>query len=263
MIAHAVEANVPLDFVSTHVYANDTSEDVFGTHETIPRSDMVGRAVRKVYDEVRKSARPQLPIHWSEYNASYKNEVEVTDSAFMGPWLANNILQCDGLTTTMAYWTFSDVFEEQGIVKKPFYGGYGLIAEGGLPKAAFNAFRMLHRLGTERLDSNSPNVLVTKRSDGTLVIAVWNYSTMPDTGTLQAVKLGVDGWTGNPRYMVEILDPQHGSALNTWQAMGSPAFPTRQQFEAMRKSASATQKLNSSSFALPPQGLALIEVTNR
>ena len=30
-IRHAVENNVPVDFVSTHVYANDSSEDVFGT----------------------------------------------------------------------------------------------------------------------------------------------------------------------------------------------------------------------------------------
>ena len=43
----------------------------------------------------------------------------------------------------MSYWTFSDVFEEQGVVKQPFYGGYGLIAENDLPKPAFNAFKLL------------------------------------------------------------------------------------------------------------------------
>ncbi len=59
MIAHAVEANVPLDFVSTHVYANDSSEDVFGTHENIPRSEMVARAVRKVYQQVKASRVPR------------------------------------------------------------------------------------------------------------------------------------------------------------------------------------------------------------
>src|ERR1700688_384941 len=85
MIDHCVRGGVPLDFVSTHVYANDSAEDVFGTHEKIPRSEMVARAVRKVYDEVKHSPRPDLPIHWTEYNASYKNEVDVTDSAFMGP----------------------------------------------------------------------------------------------------------------------------------------------------------------------------------
>ncbi len=44
--------------------------------------------------------------------------------------LANNIRLRDGLTSMMSYWTFSDVFEEQGAVKTPFYGGYGLIAAG-------------------------------------------------------------------------------------------------------------------------------------
>ncbi len=57
------------------------------------------------------------------------------------------IRQCDGLVEHAGYWAFSDVFEEQGVVKQPFYGGYGLIAEDGLPKPAFNAFKLLHRLG--------------------------------------------------------------------------------------------------------------------
>ena len=125
-IQHCVDGNVPVDFVSTHVYANDTAKDVFGTDEQIPRDQMVYRAVRKVHDQVKASAKPDLPLIFSEYNASYKNEVDVTDSAFMGPWLANTIRQCDGLTDIMSYWAFSDVFEEQGVVKRPFYGGLRL-----------------------------------------------------------------------------------------------------------------------------------------
>ncbi len=62
----------------------------------------------------------------------------------MGPYLADTIRQCDGLVDVLSYWTFSDVFEEQGVVKQPFYGGYGLIAEDGLSKPAFNAFKLLH-----------------------------------------------------------------------------------------------------------------------
>jgi hypothetical protein len=48
----------------------------------------------------------------------------------------------------MSISTFSDVFEEQGVTKQAFYGGFGRVAEGGIPKAAFNAFRLLHLLGT-------------------------------------------------------------------------------------------------------------------
>src|SRR6185437_11432663 len=35
-LQHVKDANVPIDFVSTHVYANDTAHDVFGTNEQIP-----------------------------------------------------------------------------------------------------------------------------------------------------------------------------------------------------------------------------------
>src|SRR2546423_3707632 len=55
-------------------------------------------------------------------------------SPYMGPWLAETVRQCDGLVQDMSYWTFSDVFEEGGVVKTPFYGGFGLLAAGGIPK---------------------------------------------------------------------------------------------------------------------------------
>jgi xylan 1,4-beta-xylosidase len=264
MITHAVEGQIPLDFVSTHVYGNDLSKDVFGTDETIDRSVMVSRAVEKVYKQVKASSRPDLPIIWSEYNASYKNEVDVTDAAFMGPWLANNIRLCDGMTTMMSYWTFSDVFEEQGVIKTPFYGGYGVIAEGGIPKAAFNAFAMLHRLGAQRSQPDLANALVTKRADGTLAVAVWNYADPGTTGTARKVHVALSGRTGTQRYHVELLDPDHGSALATWQTMGSPASPTRDQYERLQRAATVTQKLEStSSFMLPAHGLALVEVRPR
>ena len=260
MIAHAVQTQVPLDFVSTHVYGNDSAEDVFATHETIPRRDMVARSVRKVYDQVKASPHPDLPIIWSEYNASYKNEIDVTDSAFMGPWLANNIRMCDGMTALMSYWTFSDVFEEQGVVKTPFYGGYGLIAEGGIPKAAFNAFRMLHRLGDQRQQPELSDALVTRRSDGTLAVALWNYAPPSESSPARAVHLRLTGGSASAQFHVEIVDPDHGSALAAWQAMGSPAFPTREQFERLRQASTVTQKLDAPSFILPAHSLALAEI---
>src|ERR1019366_6763307 len=108
------------------------------------------------------------------------NEPEVTVSAYMGPWMADPIRQCDGLVNEMSYWTSSVVFEEQGVVKQPFYGGFGLIAAGRIPKPAYNAFRLLHQLGDERLtlasNSASDSILATRRRDGTLVVAAWNLA---------------------------------------------------------------------------------------
>ena len=57
-LQHVKDANVPIDFVSTHVYANDTAHDVFGTDEKIPRDEMVYRSVKKVHDQIASSPFP-------------------------------------------------------------------------------------------------------------------------------------------------------------------------------------------------------------
>lgn len=264
-IAHCAQNNLPLDFVSAHVYGNDSAHDVFATSETIGRRDMVARAVRKVFDQVQHSARPDLPIHWTEYNASYMNEPDVTDAPFMGPWLANNIRLCDGLATTMSYWTFSDVFEEGGVFKTPFYGGYGLIANYSIPKAAFNAFRLLHLLGDERLPVESDSALVTRHQDGALAIAVWNYVDPGGTGPSKTIAIHLRG-TAARQATVQRVDAGHGSSFEEWVRLGKPASPTRAQVEILRRAAAPGPAEVLSiidghlTVTLPAPGLALIEV---
>jgi xylan 1,4-beta-xylosidase len=267
-IKHCVEKDVPIDFVSTHIYADDKAKDIFGTKERIPRNEMVARAVRKVYDQVKNSALPDLPIHWTEYNATYKNEVSITDAPFMGPWLADTILKCDGLLTTLAYWTFSDVFEEQGVVKRPFYGGYGLIAAGHIPKASYNAFKLLHMLGTERIKLESSSTIATRRADGSLAIAVWNYAPPNKAGSKKHVRLVLKGLSGSNQLRIYLLDRNSGSPLEEWKRMGSPPFPTRAQQQQLRSVAELSPpevhpmrngKVGNASLDLPPHSLALIE----
>ena len=264
LINYCVQRQLPIDFVSTHVYGNDTAQNVLHMEETVSRRDMVALAVRRVYDIVKASQRPATPIIWSEYNASYMNEVDVTDSAFMGPWLANTIRLCDGLTALMSYWTFSDVFEEQGVVKKPFYGGYGLIAVGGIPKAAFNDFALLHRLGTRRLMPRLKDALVTKRSDGTLAVAVWNYAEPGAGGSARDFEIEL---SQGHAISVTVVDDDHGSSLTAWRKMGEPAFPTRRQQAELRVAGKlpAAQASNGSTvrLTLAPHALALIEGATR
>jgi xylan 1,4-beta-xylosidase len=264
-IRHCAENHVPVDFVSTHVYGNDEAKNVLGVDEFVPRTRMVCRAAAKVHNQVRASSRPDLPVIFSEYNASYKNEPDVTDAPFMGPWLADTIRQCDGLTEMLSYWTFSDVFEEQGVVKEPFYGGYGAIAEGGLPKPAFNAFKLLHTLGDQRLAEDSNSMLVTRRADGTFVIAVWNLFLPEEKGQAKDVTLELKGARSRSA-LVSRLDATHGSPLASYDAMGRPAYPTEVQIVELRKVAQLRhpEKLivhgGAIHLVLPAQGLALIEL---
>lgn len=261
-ITHCKQNNIPFDFVSTHVYGNEDSKNVFGHELPISRKDMVGRSAKKVYDEVKASAAPETPIIWSEYNATYMTQREVTDSAFMGPWLANNIRECDGLQSMMSYWSFSDVFEEQGVVKTPFYGGYGLIAERHLPKAAFWAFDLLHSLGDQRLAVDSEDALLTRRSDGTLVLALWNYAEPGEAGAPKTFHLTARGLKAKS-YSLRSVSPGHASVLEAWEKMGSPVSPTPSQAEMLIKQ-SEMPKAGKFKFEEPiilgPETLAVLEL---
>jgi xylan 1,4-beta-xylosidase len=262
-LAHCTQNHVPFDFVSSHIYGNEKSEDVFGKQIDISQRDMVGRAVRKVYDQVKRSAAPRTPIIWSEYNATYLNRPDNTDSAFMGPWLANNIRECDGLTEMMSYWTFSDVFEEQGIIRTPFYGGFGLIAERSIPKAAFHAFQLLHRLGDRRLANDSDSALVTRRSDGALVVALWNYAPAGENGgKTKTFRLALAG-DSDARYRIQFVDADHGSSLTQWRTLGSPAFPTEKQIHKLitaSQMAPPEEHPLTDSINLAPHALAVLEI---
>ena len=227
---------------------------------------MVCRAVRKVHEQIAASAFPNMPLIWSEYNASYMNEPAVTDTAFMGPWLADTIRQCDGLADMMSYWTLSDVFEEQGVVKTPFYGGFGLLAERNIPKATFNDFALLHHLGDKRLDVSSNSALATSRKDGSLAIVVWNLFLPEEVGAPKTVTLHFKGIGAAHSAKVTILDKDHGSPLPAWEKMGRPASPTSVQIESLRKAAAMpgahSQVLTDGSLTLTlePHALALIEI---
>ncbi len=266
MIAHAEKDHVPLDFVSTHVYGNDSAENVFHDNRNIPPFQMVCPAVQKVHEEILHSTRPQIPLIWSEFNAAYDNRQNVTDSIFMGPWLADTVSRCDGMTQMMSYWSFSDVFEEQGVVKTPFYGGFGLVAELGIPKPSYDAFELLHALGTERLPNSSPNVLVTRRKDGTLEIALWNYVEPGGTGSAKTIDLDLQGIAADAHATILRLDAEHGDTLDAWKKMGSPKYPSKTQVEELRRVADLgpgqIEPLHDGRFSvqLPPMGLAVVEI---
>ena len=166
----------------------------------------------------------------------------------------------------MSYWTFSDVFEEQGVVKTPFYGGFGLVAEDGIPKPAFDVFALLHELGEERLPEPQGDVLATRRSDGTVVIAAWNLVEPGADGKAKTIAIDLKGTGDNAQATIRRVDGSHGDTLDAWKKMGSPQNPTQAQIDALRK-ASETGPPEVRAIGhhrlmltLPPMGLAVVEI---
>lgn len=229
---HHVSANhVPIDFVSTHGYADDTVENLFGTDEKMPMDDRVCAAVAKVRGQIRASALPDLPLFWTEWNVQGMNESR--DTIFVGPAVANTIRECDGKVNQMSFWTFSDVFEEGGPIPKPFMGQFGLRAKGGINKPGFYAFELLHHLGSQRLAADATDVIATKSTDGSLVVAAWNLVDPDQRGATRTMDLVFHGVPVGARVSIERVDASHGNVLPLYAAMGSPVDPTPAQVEKL------------------------------
>ncbi len=274
-LKHCHDNNVPVDFASTHVYGNDDAEAILHTTAKIPRDRMVPLAVAKVHAEILASPYPKVPLYFSEYNASYANEPNVTDSYFMGPWIASTISQCDGLVQMMSSWDFADVFEEQGVPRTPFYGGFGLIAEDQIQKPALHAFAMLHRLGEERIAVKSDSALATRTADGGIAMALWDYlppigegaAYTPEPATVPGGKTFAVDLKNLPKDSVVTLwrvDGTHGNAIPAFDAMGRPPTPSREQIAQLRKAGLAAEPEHPAindgrlTVSVPARGLAVL-----
>jgi len=169
----------------------------------------------------------------------------------------------------MSFWTFSDVFEEGGPKHEPFDGGFGLMAMGGIKKPSYSAFALLHKLGQERIAQDASNVLVTRRRDGSLVVAAWNLVDPDQKGSVHSVEFEIRGVPAESPVRVSRADSDHGNTLVAYRRMGSPRYPTQAQVRELNRVAdkSSEQNLRLSQGAikleLPVNGIVLLELPTK
>jgi len=265
-IRHAAANDVPTDFISSHSYGDDTVEDLFGTSEDMPMRKRVCASIKKVHDQIMSSARPGLPLMWTEWNVPSYGELGARDTEYVGAALADDIRQCDGLVTMMSFWTFSDVFEEGGPKREPFDGGFGLMAMGGIKKPSYTGFALLHKLGSERIEQDLENVLVTRRPDGTLVVAAWNLVDPDKKGSARAMEFQIRGVSPRSRVRVSRADAEHGNTLAAYKEMRSPRYPTPAQVRELNavaeKDSAKEYRLSNGAISLdvPVNGVVLLEI---
>jgi len=166
----------------------------------------------------------------------------------------------------LSFWTFSDVFEEGGPVHAPFPSIFGLLAAGGIKKPSYYAFSLFHKLGTTRLAAPAENVLVTRRENGSVVIAVWNLSPPDQPGKPRTFLLDFSGLPGSGDALLSRIDSTHANTLAAYQHMGSPRYPTPSQIQQLNDETAlpAPEPVKITVGRLPLQvpvnGLALIEL---
>jgi xylan 1,4-beta-xylosidase len=161
LLAHVAEADVPLDFVTTHTYG-------------LPPLDLRPITAR--------FGRPDLPLWWTEWGVSPTHGSPINDSVWAAPLVCRGMRSAAGRLESLAYWVASDHFVELGEPERLFHGGFGLLTIGNLRKPRFWAIRILELLGRRELrtsiNGDGAGGLVeswaTKDADGRIAIAAWN-----------------------------------------------------------------------------------------
>ncbi|MGA2679978.1 MAG: glycoside hydrolase [Sedimentisphaerales bacterium] len=178
-IDFCVKNKVPIDFISTHHYCvNSGFLDENGTAGTILSQDpnaMSGR-VHNVRRQIAESASPSLELHFTEWSSSYTPSDPIHDSYHSAAFILNSLRRSGSDPQSMSYWTFTDIFEENGPRTTPFHGGFGLINYQGINKPAFYAYQFLNRLGTIELKSNDEASLIAKDDKGAVQVLFWDFT---------------------------------------------------------------------------------------
>jgi len=176
-IGFATQNRVPLDFISTHDYGvmgRGFDEGVQQLYLNSEPGAIIGN-VRRVRSKIKASPLPELPLHYTEWSTSYSPRDPVHDSYISAPYILSKLKGTEGYADSMSYWTFTDIFEENGPVPSPFHGGFGLLNFQRLRKPAFFAYQFLNRLGDEELITNDPDSWACRSARGVQIL-FWNYS---------------------------------------------------------------------------------------
>lgn len=260
--------NAPVDFVSTHIYAGDNQQKLFGQEPKRSVNDVIPEAIRRARARVRGSAFGKLPLYINEWSS---------DSPAM---ICHVLSAAIGEAEMMSHWVLSGEYEELGptdyVLQDGSMGWAQLMNE--IPRPSYNTYRLLHALGDRRIASTGP-VLASRRSDGSFAALVWNLAEVVQPGGIPGASAKRDVVGSAKRIAVHIpdmrpgqsvrvrfVDQARGSPLPAWRAMGSPKIPTPQQTALLRRAAAiaapTVMRLDSRQtlqLDLPPEGIALIE----
>lgn len=228
---HCEKAGTPLDFMSTHYYLTDAfaqaDSDTVTQLEHAPRDDMLTKALEA------RNAAGKLPLYFTEWNISSNPRDPQRDSSVAAALAVRIVMSVDEVVDGYSWWTFTDIFEENGFPSAPFHGGFGLMNLYGVPKPIYRAFEMVRALGGERfvVEGTHPtvDVWVTRRSssggDSTTALVVNQAMPRHPIGNeAVSLRLAHDGARRVGSVTVERVDEDHANPARAWAVMGTPAY---------------------------------------
>ena len=214
---------VPVDFISTHHYPTDA----FGK----PGDDTIGQLAaskRSVLREQMIKTKEQAkgkPVYYTEWSTSSNPFDDLHDEPYAAAFITKTIMEARGQVQGYSYWTFSDIFEENYFSSIPFHGGFGLLNIYGVPKPAYRAYELLHRLGNNILAVDGQHETVDVwivENKNYINVLMTNFSLPRHPVKTEIIKIQLDNITQVKEVFVERIDDAHANTRQAWVAMGQP-----------------------------------------
>ncbi len=232
------DEHVPVDFVTRHIYMAQTPErrGQYIYHEMCSPSYSIHeaeetRALIDSYPEYRG-----MELHITEFNTSYNPRCPIHDTIYNGALICALLARIGKFCASYSYWTFGDVFEETGVYDRQYHGGFGLIADHGIPKPTAWAYHFFSKLkGTPLLSSE--DTLCVRDENGTYRAVMWNICR--DEKQDRQIRLCLPAEKGESYSIVtQVVDRKNANPLRVWHHLGEPATLDREQIMLL-KNASA------------------------
>jgi xylan 1,4-beta-xylosidase len=179
MINFCVVNKAPIDFISTHTYGvKQGFLDESGSTGTVVSQDKnaVSSDMIQTKSIIKKSALPNLELHYTEWSSSYTPSDPIHDHYQEAAYILDKIKKASASVNSMSYWTFTDIFEEAGPRMTPFHGGFGLLNYQDIKKPAYYAYQYLSKLGDEELVNNDASSIACKDKNGNLQLLLWDFT---------------------------------------------------------------------------------------
>ena len=255
-LSHCQKNKLPLDFVTRHAYATEMPDHVGHYAYQKLRTPQVFLDELKVSRQIIDSFPEYvgMEMHITEFNTSYTPLNPIHDTNLNAAYIARLLSEMGDTSASYSYWTFGDIFEESGVAFTPFSGCFGLVANGRIRKPTYWAFSFYNRLSNNAI-SKEENYILTREKDGALQGILWNPVEEASESDDLTIKLELPVDRGEYVLITELVDELTCNPLKTWMNLGSPANPSMDQLELLRRS--DLPLLRTEKKCIDQQGIAL------
>lgn len=224
-----------IDFVTRHHYTTEFPEKDghYGYAKLMKPEDGFNnlKTTRDIIDSFEEYKG--LPIHITEFNTSYIPNCPIHDTNLNAAYLGQQLSRLGDVNESYSYWTFGDIFEEQGVPFSPFHGGFGMVANGCIPKPTFYAFKFFKDLQGECVYKDDYSVIV-KDGDG-YKAAAWNICPLGEDKT-EDIEITLP-LNGEYSVLYKTVDEETCNPLKVWHDLGEPQCLSKDEIKLLKESA--------------------------